>query len=177
MADTGETQGQEPTTETTPTTNAEAPPVVNDDPWANIPDEWKWTKAEVESARREAASRRVALKELETKLSEAKSPEEFSKAMADAKASEDSLARELSRERAARKHRLDDDLLEFLTGNTDEEIEAKALKLAALKPGAGAAPVVITKPAPSGGSSPLDGVSPEEDGRAEWEAYKKRNRR
>lgn len=67
---------------------------------------------------------------------------------------------ELWRERAARKHGLDDELLEFLTGETAEELEARAKtlaeKLTAVAPPARTGP----KPDPSqgqGGDIPLNG--------------------
>jgi hypothetical protein len=176
MPDTGIATGQEPTSTETPAeptaTEVEAKP----DPWAGIPEEWAWTKAEVESARTEAASRRVALREAEAKLAEAKTPEEFTAAMDAYKGTEAKLTTDLARERAARKFKLDDDVLEFLTGTDEAQIEAQAAKLAALKPGT-AKPVVITQTAPSGGAAPFKGEAPTDDGRKAWEEYKRTNRR
>ena len=175
MSDTGTPEGQEPTSTETPaesTTTPESKP----DPWAGIPEEWAWTKAEVESARTEAASRRVALREAEAKLAEAKTPEEFTAAVEAYKASETKLNTDLARERAARKHKLDDDVLEFLTGTDEAQIEAQAAKLAALKPGT-KPPVVITQTPPSGGAAPLGGAVASEDGAKAWADYKARNRR
>lgn len=54
------------------------------------------------------------------------------------KAAEEEAAkarRSLLVERATRKHNLPDDVVEFLTGDTEEEIEAKAERLAALSGG------------------------------------------
>ena len=175
MSDTGTPSGETPTvTDSTPaaTTTPETPA----DPWANIPEEWAWTKSAVESANREAASRRVALRELEEKVKDAKTPEEFNAATAEFTQKEQELTRSLARERAARKHKLDDDILEFLTGATEEQIEAQAVKLAAFKPGA-EKQVVITQPPPSGGATPGEGADPNVDGKSEWKRYKDRHSR
>jgi len=174
MPTTGETQGQEPITDP----NAETQPTGNEgepkDRWDGIPDEWAWTKTAIESANREAAGRRVALREAEDKLKEAKTPEEVQSILAEHTRKADELSAQLSRERAARKHSLSDDVLEFLTGTTEEQIEAQAAKLAALKPGAQAAPPkVVTVPAPTGGVTPASQPN-EESGRAAWRAFKDR---
>lgn len=174
MPDTGDISGQEPTTD--PTTSTEpAGSATPTDRWEGIPEEWAWTKGAVESANREAASRRVALRELEEKTKDAKSPEEVAAAMADFQKKEADLTSSLARERAARKHSLSDDVLEFLTGTTEEAIEAQAAKLAALKPTSTdpVTPRVITAPVPTGGVTPTQKPS-EVDGRAAWKAYKDR---
>ena len=175
MSDTGTPTGETPTV-SDPTPAEPTTPETSSDPWANIPDEWAWTKSAVESANREAASRRVALRELEDKVKTAKTPEEFDAARAEFAQKEQQLTQSLARERAARKHKLDDDILEFLTGTTDEQIEAQAAKLAAFKPGA-EKQVVITQPPPSGGSTPNAGVESDEDGKAVWKAYKNKHSR
>lgn len=168
MPNTGEPQGQEPTDSTATT----ATTTETKDPWDGIPEEWAWTKGEVESARSEAAGRRVALREAEEKLKSAKSPEEFTAAMAEFQKKETDLTANLARERAARKHGLSDDVLEFLTGTDEAQIEKQAAKLAALKPTK--EPVVtkvITQTAPAGGSQPTaDTTAP--SGREAWKAYK-----
>lgn len=173
MSSTGETTGQEP--DTTATTSTEATTTTETkDPWEGLPDEWAWTRSAVESANREAASRRVALRELEEKTKDAKTPEEVTAAMADFQKKEGELVSALARERAARKHSLSDDVLEFLTGSTEEQIEAQAAKLAALKPAQDASTTrVITAPAPTGGVTPTFQPS-EQDGRAAWKAFKER---
>lgn len=170
MPNTGEPQGQEPeATDPNPTT----PPASTEkaDPWEGLPEEWAWTKTALESANREAASRRVALRETEDKLKAAKTPEEFQAAMNDYTEKESRLTTDLERERAARRHGLTDEVLEFLTAKTPDEIEKQAAKLAALKPGA---PKVITQAPPSGGVTPTQGTPKEESGRAAWRAYKER---
>lgn len=174
MSDTGTPEGQEPTgTESvTPVT----PPAdgTKTDPWEGIPDQFAWAKSAVESANREAAARRVALREAEEKLSKAKTPEEFEAAVNEIKTSEQKLTTELERERAARKHKLDDDVLEFLTGTTAEQIEAQAAKLAGLKPGATPPPVIITQTPPAGGVTPGDSGPKEVSGRDLWREHKAR---
>lgn len=176
-----DTVSQEPaevaTDTTAETTEAPAAAVATDntDRWAGIPEEWAWAKNAVESANREAASRRVALRELEERVKDAKTPEEFNTALADVKAKEVELTNQLARERAARKHSLNDELLEFLTADTEEGIESQAEKLAALKP-VTTAPVVITKLPPTGGAKPSENSLPE-SGKDAWAEYRKKNRR
>lgn len=181
MPTTGETPGQEPTTDPAPATSTEAPaaqtaaPAEKADPWDGIPEEWSWTKNAVEAANREAAARRVALRDLEDKTKDAKTPEEFTAAMGEFQKAQEKLTTDLERERAARKHKLDDDVLEFLTGTTAEQIEAQAAKLASLKKAeAPAQTVVITQPDPSGGVSPGEKSPKELNGREAWRAFKDR---
>lgn len=171
----GEELVQETTNTDTATEASTEAATTDTDPWAGIPEEWSWAKNAVESANREAASRRVALRELEERTKDAKTPEEFATAIAEAKAAESKLAMDLARERAARAHGLDDELLEFLTGTDPEAIAAQAAKLAALKP-AGTAPKIITQPAPAGGAQP-SAPSIEQDGRKAWAQYRAKNRR
>lgn len=176
MPTTGETQAQEATTD--PNASADSGATgESKDRWDGIPDEWAWTKGVVESANREAASRRVALREAEEKLAAAKTPEEFEAAVSEFRNGQAKLEADLARERAARKHSLSDEVLEFLTGTTEEQIEAQAAKLAGLKPAATSedpTPVrVITAPVPSGGVTPTHQPT-EVDGRAAWKAYKDR---
>jgi hypothetical protein len=172
MPDTGETQGQEPITDSTTSTDP-APTAAPTNSWDGIPDEWAWTKVAVESANREAAARRVALRELEEQTKDAKSPEDYAEAVKTFNSKQTELETALARERAARKHSLADDVLEFLTGTTEEQIEAQATKLAALKPSSDTPPKVVTVPAPTGGANPV--AQPTElSGRAAWKAYKDR---
>jgi hypothetical protein len=154
-----QTQGQEP--EVPATTPSAAP-----DPWAAFPAEFNWV-------RKEAAEKRVLAKELQEKLGSAKTPEEVQQLTAayDTKTSDLEVA--LARERVARKTGLSDDLVEFLTAKSEEELVAQAAKLAGLKPPA--EPVVVTVQEPRGGLNPT--VDPtEKSGFEQWEEYK-RNRR
>ena len=167
MADTGTTVDQA-STETTTTTEA-----TTTDPYAGLPEEFGWLKSDLESTRREAAGRRVELRDLQDKFKDAKTPEEFSAAIADASARSTQLEAEVARERAARKHKLDDSLIEFLTGTDEASIMAQAEKLAALatKP---AAPHVVTQLAPTGGVNPSSTTPPDLNGREAWQKFKGR---
>ena len=160
-----QTQGQEPAA--TPAATVET------DPWAAFPAEFNWVRKELEDTRKEAAEKRVLAKELQEKLGSAKTPEEVQQITAayDSKTSDLEVA--LARERVARKSGLSDDLVEFLTGKTEEELTTQAQKLAGLKP-AGADPVVVTVQEPRGGLNPS--VEPEENGFDAWEQYKKNRR-
>ena len=157
-------QGQEPdnTENTSP------------DPWAAFPAEFNWVRKELEDTRKEAAEKRVLAKELQDKLGSAKTPEEVQQITAayDTKTSELEIA--LARERVARKTGLSDDLVEFLTAKSEDELTAQAAKLAGLKP-AGADPVVVTVQEPRGGLNPS--IEPgEENGFDAWEKYKRERR-
>jgi hypothetical protein len=173
LSDTAAAQGQEP--EATAAT-----PVIHEvkdeqhDPWAAFPAEFNWVRKELEDTRKEAADKRVLARELQEQLAKAKTPEEVQQISAayDTKTRDLELA--LARERVARKTGLSDDLVEFLTGKTEEELSAQAAKLTGLK-SADEDPVVVTVQEPRGGLDPS--LSPHEaDGFAEWENYK-RNRR
>jgi hypothetical protein len=158
-----QTEGQEP----------EATPTPSTDPWAAFPAEFNWVRKELEDTRKEAAEKRVLAKELQEKLGSAKTPEEVQQLTAayDTKTSDLEVA--LARERVARKTGLSDDLVEFLTAKSEEELVAQAAKLSGLKPAA--EPTVVTVQEPRGGLNP--GVEPNSrSGFDEWEEYK-RNRR
>jgi predicted nucleic acid-binding Zn-ribbon protein len=170
MADTGTPQGQEPETQTEAT--APNPAEAAKDPFAGLPEEFAWLKNDLETTRREAAARRVELRGLQDKFKDAKTPEEVSAAIADATKRSAQLEAEVARERAARKHKLDDVLLEFLTGTDEEQIEAQAAKLAALRPSAPEA--TATRQEPRGGVTPSASTPPEIDGREAWKQYRGR---
>jgi hypothetical protein len=155
-------QGQEP--DTVPEA-AESP-----DPWAAFPAEFNWVRKELEDTRKEAAEKRVLAKDLQNKLADAKTPEEVQQITAayDTKTAE--LEAQLARERVARQTGLGDDMLEFLTAKTEEELQKQAEKLAALKPQP-EAPVVVTVQEPRGGLNPS--IEPSEaSGFAEYERWK-----
>jgi hypothetical protein len=158
-----QTEGQEPEATTTTST----------DPWAAFPAEFNWVRKELEDTRKEAAEKRILAKELQEKLGSAKTPEEVQQLTAayDTKTSDLEVA--LARERVARKSGLSDDLVEFLTAKSEEELIAQAEKLAGLKPPAD--PVVVTVQEPRGGLNPNVDVH-EKDGYQLWEEHK-RNRR
>lgn len=169
MADTGTPQGQEPESKNETSTENKG-----SDPYAGLPEEFSWLKDDLESTRREAASRRVALREAEDKLKDAKSPEDIAAAVKEATRKSAELEAELARERAARKHKLDDALIEFLTGTDEEQIEAQAVKLAALATSAPRETKPVTRQAPRGGVTPSDSSPPDLDGREAWKKYKGR---
>lgn len=168
MADTGnptQDQASESQTVTTPATK---------DPFEGLPEEFAWVKNDLESTRREAAGRRVELRELQDKFKDAKTPEEVAQAIADATKRSAQLEAEVARERAARKHKLDDALIEFLTGADEEQIEAQAAKLAALATTAPRETPTAAKQTPRGGVTPADTAPPEIDGRDAWKKYRGR---
>ena len=165
MADTGTTTEVQETEAQTTTTTTD----TTKDPFAGLPDEFAWVKSDLESTRREAASRRVEVRKLEEQLKDAKTPEDVTKAVEEAAKRSTELEAELARERAARKHKLDDEFLEFLTGATPEQIESQAAKLAALAP-----KTVVTKSNPRGGVTPSDSSLPELSGRDAWKKFKGR---
>jgi hypothetical protein len=165
VTEQAEQQGQEPATTTATETST--------DPWAAFPQEFNWVRKELEDARKEAAEKRVAARELQDKLAGAKTPDEVEKLTADYNEKISTLDTALARERVARKTGLKEDLVEFLTATTEEGLQAQAEKLAALNPGPD--PVIITQPEPRGGQNP--GIKPSErDGFAEWEAFKANRR-
>ena len=142
------------------------------DPWAKFPEEFNWVRKELEDTRREAAEKRVLAKELQEKLAAAKTPDEVQQIMAANDTKTADLEAQLARERVARKTGLDDDLVEFLTAKTEEDLLKQAAKLAKAKKAEGDDPVVVTQLNPRGGQNPS--TEPNElDGYAEWERYKK----
>lgn len=160
-----QTQGQEP--EAT-TTTSETP-----DPWAAFPKEFNWVRKELEDTRKEAAAKRTLAKELQEKLGAAKTPEEVQQLTAAYDTKTSTLEVALARERVARKSGLSDDLVEFLTGKSEEELTAQAAKLAGLKPAG--EPAVVTVQEPRGGLNPT--VDPTtKSGFDEWEEYKRQRR-
>lgn len=160
-----QTQGQEPAATTT---TSESP-----DPWAAFPKEFNWVRKELEDTRKEAAEKRVLAKELQDKLGAAKTPEEVQQLTAAYDTKTSTLEVALARERVARKTGLSDDLVEFLTGKSEEELTAQAEKLSGLKPADD--PVVVTVQEPRGGLNPA--VDPgEASGFDEWENYKRTRR-
>jgi hypothetical protein len=168
MADTGTPQGQEP--EENQTEN-NTKPEEKKDPFEGLPEEFAWVKTDLETIRREAAGRRVELRELQDKFKDAKTPEEFAAAVADHTKRSAQLEADIARERAARKHKLDDALIEFLTGTDEEQIEAQAAKLAALAPSAPPR-TPATRQEPRGGVNPSDSTPPEINGRDAWKQYR-----
>ena len=142
------------------------------DPWAKFPEEFNWVRKELEDARKEAADKRVLARDLQEKLANAKTPDEVQQIIAANDTKTADLEAQLARERVARKTGLDEDLVEFLTGKTEEELINQAKKLAGRKKADDEGTVVVTQLDPRGGQNPS--TEPNElDGYAEWERYKK----
>lgn len=168
MSEAAPQPGQEPNASTT---SQETPPAETKapDPWEKFPAEFNWVRKELEETRREAAEKRILAKELQEKLAAAKTPEEVQQIVAANDTKVADLETQLLRERVARSTKLDDDLVEFLTGKTEEELMKQAKKLAGRKD---EDPVVVTQLEPRGGQNPSNEPT-ELDGFAEWERYKK----
>lgn len=175
MSDAANPQGQEPNPSSTE--NQQEQQQSNaPDPWEKFPAEFNWVRKELEDTRREAAEKRVLAKELQEKLAAAKTPDEVQSIIAANDEKTRNLETQLLRERVARTTKLDDDLVEFLTGKTEEELLNQAKKLAGRKKADDDPdPVVVTQLNPRGGQNPS--AEPGElDGFAEWERHKKSKR-
>lgn len=145
---------------------------VETDPWAAFPPEFNWVRKELEESRKEAANKRVLARELQEKLTTAKTPEEVQQLTAAFDTKTNDLEIALARERVARKTGLSDELVEFLTAKSEDELTAQAAKLAGLKPASSSDPVIVTVQEPRGGLDPS--LTPnDKNGYDEWEAYKK----
>ena len=112
----------------------------------------QWARDAITRANNEAAERRVKLNELNDKLKDAKTPEEVQELIPDNedKVTKATLAAE--RERAGRRHKLPDELVALLQGNTAEELDAHAKTLSALVAPSGPKPPEPLNPA--GGRDP-----------------------
>ncbi|WP_371671233.1 hypothetical protein OG985_28600 [Streptomyces sp. NBC_00289] len=132
-------------------------------PEDELPD---WARKELAKVRTEAAGYRTRLRDAETKLSAAKSPEEFESALAEVKTENARLERSLLVTKVASKYELPDLLTESLKGETAEELETHAKALQAL---------LDTKAPESlgGGLSPSD----EDDGEMDPRKLARRSRR
>lgn len=91
-------------------------------------------RRELEKARKEAADRRVAYRELEKKLEGAKTPEEHEAALKELRESNARLERNLLVRDIADTHKLPAELRDVLKGDTKEELEAHAKVLAKFAP-------------------------------------------
>lgn len=124
-----------------------------------------WARKELAKVRNEAAGYRTRLRDAETKLSEAKSPEEFEAAVADVKTKNADLERSPI-STVARQFDLPEALAGRLHGETPEELEADAKALQAL----------VTPAAPSSLAGGLD-PSDEDDGEMDPRKLARRTRR
>lgn len=118
----------------------------------------EWARKELTKVRGEAASYRTRLRDAETKLGQAKTPEEVEAALADVRAKNAELERELRVSAVARKHGLPEELTDRLRGDSVDELEADAMALSAL--------LRLAPPSGlSGGLDPNDGDDGELDPR------------
>lgn len=125
-----------------------------------------WARKELAKVRGEAAGYRTRLRDAETKLSGAKSPEDFEAALADVKAKNAELEHSLVVATVARKFDLPEALAGRLRGTTPEELEADAKALQSLI-------TPVTPPALGGGLDPSD----EDDGEMDPRKLARRTRR
>ncbi|MFE0771974.1 hypothetical protein [Streptomyces sp. NPDC058861] len=126
-----------------------------------------WARKELAKVRGEAAGYRTRLRNAETALSEAKSPEQFEAALAEVKQQNAALERSLVVASVARKYDLPEALAGRLHGATPEELEADAKALQALV--VPAAPLAL-----GGGLTPSDD---EDDGEMDPRKLARRTRR
>ncbi|MFE2988631.1 hypothetical protein [Streptomyces sp. NPDC059262] len=133
-------------------------------PEDELPD---WARKELAKVRGEAAGYRTRLRDAETKLSGAKSPEEFEAALAEVKQKHAELERSVLVGTVARKFDLPEELAGRLRGTTPEELEADAKALQTLL--APSAPPLL-----GGGLNPSDG---DDDGEMDPRKLARRIRR
>ncbi|MEU5427622.1 hypothetical protein AB0H73_18735 [Streptomyces olivoreticuli] len=126
----------------------------------------EWARKELAKVRGEAASYRTRLRDAETKLSEAKSPEEFEVALAEVRAENAQLEHTVLVGSVARRFDLPDELASRLRGTTAEELEADAKALQVLL-----APKIPESL--GGGLTPSD----DDDGEMDPRALARRSRR
>ncbi len=129
-APAGTTPPETPPAGTTPAEGS-TPEGKKPDPMTELPD---WARTELTKVRGEAANYRTKLREAESKLSEAKTAEEYEAAVNELKTANAELERQVLVTDAARKHKLPDELAALLQGNTAEDLEAHAEKLAKFAP-------------------------------------------
>ena len=127
-------------------------------------------RAELTKARGDAANYRTRLREAETKLAEAKTPQDLEAAVAEMKSKNDELEASILRATVAGKHGLPAELAKRLAGKTEAELEADALALAkfAESPAAG------SSTPPRGGLNPTDDDDGETDPRALARKYRRK---
>ncbi|GGN40181.1 hypothetical protein FHR83_007099 [Actinoplanes campanulatus] len=127
-----------PTTETESTETAETPVESPEDTAGETAGETKsqedelpeWARKALTKANAEAANYRTRAKEAEAKLAGAKTPEELEAVVKEITARAEKAERFLLVSDVARKHDLPDELAEVLKGETREDLEAHAKKLA-----------------------------------------------
>ncbi|WJN62788.1 head scaffold protein [Streptomyces phage phiScoe2] len=144
------TTPETPSTET-PKPESETPPSPEDE----LPE---WARKELTKVRGEAANYRVKLREAETSLQNAKTPEEFESARTELSKRIAELEHEVVVSKVARKYELPDELVPLLKGNDEAALEAVAKTLQ--KYAVPAAPESL-----GGGLTPSDDADDEMDPR------------
>ncbi|AFV51330.1 head scaffolding protein [Streptomyces phage phiCAM] len=96
----------------------------------------EWARKELTKVRGEAANYRTKLREAETSLQNAKTPEEFESARTELSQRIAELEREVVVSKVARKYELPDELVPLLKGDSEEALElvAKTLSKYAVTP-------------------------------------------
>ncbi|WP_309242580.1 hypothetical protein [Streptomyces sp. KAI-26] len=160
---TGETPPGHKPDEQTPSPEAGAGG-TSGTPEDELPD---WARKELAKARGEAAGYRTRLRDAETKLSGAKSPEEFEAALTEVKQKNAELERSVLIGTVARKFDLPEELAGRLHGTTPEELEADAKSLQSL----------LAPKAPSALGGGLDPSAGDDDGEMDPRKLARRTRR
>lgn len=112
----------------------------------NLPE---WARKKISKVNREAKNLRDQLRQVQEKLQGAKTPEEVAAITQELTETNSSLTLELARERALRKHGLDEDDAVLLTASTPEDIDKQAERIASRIGGGGRGPL-------KGGLDPMD---------------------
>lgn len=147
---TEETTSEDPPAEGEPVVEEATEEESTEEESENDPDP-AWLQKELTRARKEAAKYRTELRDAQTKLSEAKTPEEVEAAISELRDTNAKLERQILVNKVAAKHDLPDALADRLKGSTLEELEADAKLLAS----------VAT--APAAPSNLEGGLSPDDD--------------
>jgi hypothetical protein len=124
---TTETESTEQTEETTEVTEEKPEEKPDEKPALSA----EQLQTELTKVRAEAANYRVRLREAETKLSEAKTPEDIEAAVAEFKTANAALERQLLVTKVAAKFELPEELAARLQGDDEAALEADAKSLAA----------------------------------------------
>jgi len=130
-----------------------------------------WARKQITKANTEAATYRTRLRDAEQKLGDAKTVDEFQAAVAEVRADNERLERELLRERVARRFELPDDLAARLQGKDEAELAADAKALQKYATPTPAAPASL-----AGGLDPTDDGDTETDPRELARRYGGRRR-
>lgn len=131
----GVTEGQEPEAQETPSEATDAPVSDEQEPEAEKPGlTLEDATAALSKVRKSEAAMRTRLREIEAKLSEAKTADEVAALTQQIKDENAAEQHKLLVENVALKHRLPEDLAATLTGATREELEAHASVLAKYVP-------------------------------------------